>query len=173
MSLLLNSFCGRQAQNLKYDDVTSNRELLAIWNGRSRTPVKCIWWWCPSCHVQIMKGCNIFMAGVGSLWFCILTEVLLCITTRAVSPLKALFGWMVLQAEAPGLGGGRLGRVGLVQESPGHAENRDFVSLVPFFKVENRSFFWASICLSPCWRGAFLLEMLVIQIVEKKHLKGS
>lgn len=98
-----------------------------------------------------------------------MSEVLFCITTRAVSPLIALFGWMVLQAEAPVLDGGRLGRVGLGQESPGHAENRDFVSLVPFFKVENRSFF----CPSPCWRGAFLLEMLVIQIGENKHLKGS
>lgn len=51
MSLLLNSFCERQVQNLKNGVVTSNRELLVIWNGRSRTPVKCIWWWCPSFHV--------------------------------------------------------------------------------------------------------------------------
>lgn len=95
------------------------------------------------CPVQIMKCCNIFTPGVGNLWFYMMSEVLFCITTRAVSPLIALFGWMVLQAGGPGLDGGRLGRVGLEQESPGHVENWDFVSLVPFFKVENRSFFWA------------------------------
>lgn len=64
-----------------------------------------------------------------------MSEVLFCVTTRAVSPLIALFAWMVLQAAVPGLDGGTLGRVGLGQESPGHAKNGDFVSPVPFFKV--------------------------------------
>lgn len=144
MSLFLNS-CGRQVQSLRSVVVTSNRELLVIWNGRGEPQ------WIASgggallatCPVQIIKCCNIFMAGIWNLWFYILSEVLFCTTTRAVSPLIALFGWMVLQVEAPGLDGGSFGRVGLGLESPGHKGSWDFVSLVPFFLWAGMLSAWA------------------------------
>lgn len=66
--------------------------------------------------------------------FYITTEVLFCIPTRSV--LIVLFARMMLQAEVPGLDAGKPGSVGLGQESSGLAENRAFVSPVPFFKAQ-------------------------------------
>jgi len=82
--------------------------------------------------VQIMKCCNVYVAGVGNLYF-ILSEALFCIPTRSV--LLALFARLMLQAEVPGLDAGKPSSLGSGQESSGHAD-QCFSQSCAFFKAQ-------------------------------------
>ena len=95
-----------------------------------------MWRWGPSCHVSSASNETRQYVHGRCLKpvFYTTTEVLFCIPTRSV--LIALLARMMLQAEVSGLDAGKPGSVGLGQESSGHAENRTFLSPVPFFKVQ-------------------------------------
>lgn len=105
-----------------------------------------------------------------------MNEVLFCVPTRSV--LIAVFAQVTLQAEVPGLDAGKLGDVVCVWGRRGLVLQRTglFWILCLSSNTETRRYLLnrRARCLSTRWRAVgFLLEMLVIQIGEKKHLKGS